>query len=194
MTFETGDVMRVIAGRAKGRVLKSVQGRNTRPTTDKVKESLFSMISPFLEGGNVLDLYAGTGALGIEALSRGMDYAVFVDKNKQSIDIIKENIEKCSFSEQSEVYKNLAERAVKVLSKRQMSFDLILLDPPYKMGVLETIISYLGEKEMVNENGIIAAEHDAIETLPDKIYQFETIKKSIYGNIGITVYQFINRI
>ena len=98
--------MRVISGSRKGRPLQAVPGKGTRPTVDKVKESVFNMIGPFFEGGIALDLYAGTGGLGIEALSRGIDKVIFVDANRKAIDVIHKNLADTQFSEQAEVYKS----------------------------------------------------------------------------------------
>ncbi|OEG00347.1 16S rRNA (guanine(966)-N(2))-methyltransferase RsmD [Vulcanibacillus modesticaldus] len=180
--------MRVIAGIAKGRALKSVLGKNTRPTTDKVKEALFSMISPYLNGGLVLDLFAGTGGLGIEALSRGMDHAIFVDYDRNSVNVVKANLEMCGFTDRAEVYRNDFKRAIKALNKRQLLFDLIFLDPPYKMEILEKIIRNLVTSDLVSSGGIIVAEHDAKLRLPDKIESLKVIKQTSYGSIGVTVY------
>ena len=123
--------MRVVSGKCKGHPLKAVPGNTTRPTTDKVKESIFNMIGYF-DGGIALDLFGGSGGLGIEALSRGIDKAIFVDRDSKAIKVIHQNLESCRVQEQAEVYRNDAERAVKALIKREMSFDLILIDPPYK--------------------------------------------------------------
>ncbi|EIJ79461.1 methyltransferase [Bacillus methanolicus MGA3] len=124
--------MRVISGACKGRILKAVPGSSTRPTTDKVKEAIFNMIGPYFDGGLGLDLFAGSGGLGIEALSRGLSKVIFVDKDKKAIQIIHENIKTCGLMEQSEVYLNSAERALKAIIKRGLVFDFIFLDPPYK--------------------------------------------------------------
>lgn len=110
--------MRVISGTAKGRPLKSVPGNGTRPTTDKVKEALFSMIGPYFEGGTALDLYAGTGGLGIEALSRGMEAAVFVDMEQKALDTVRANLKAAKVESQAEVYRNDAGRALAALEKR----------------------------------------------------------------------------
>lgn len=117
--------MRVVSGSAKGRPLKAVPGTGTRPTTDKVKEALFSMIGPYFDGGVALDLFAGSGGLGIEALSRGMDKAVFIDMESKSIDVIKENLRKTGLEGQAEVFRNDAGRALKVLAKRGALFDAV---------------------------------------------------------------------
>lgn len=122
--------MRVVSGSAKGRPLKAVPGTGTRPTTDKVKEALFSMIGPYFDGGVALDLFAGSGGLGIEALSRGMDKAVFIDMESKSIDVIKENLRKTGLEGQAEVFRNDAGRALKALAKRGALFDAVFLDRP----------------------------------------------------------------
>lgn len=181
--------MRVIAGIAKGRPLKSITGDNTRPTTDKVKEALFSILTPYLNGGLVLDLFAGTGGLGIEALSRGMSRAIFVDHNKNSIKTVVQNVNHCDFTDRAEIYRNDAERALKVLRNRELRFDLIFLDPPYKQESYVKLIDYLAENRMVNEQGLIVAEHDAKLELQDSISTLVKIKQVIYGTIGVTIYQ-----
>lgn len=116
--------MRVVSGKCKGHPLKAVPGNTTRPTTDKVKESIFNMIGPYFDGGTALDLFGGSGGLGIEAISRGIEKAIFVDRDSKAIKVIHQNLESCRIHEQAEVYRNDAERAVKALIKREMSFDL----------------------------------------------------------------------
>lgn len=181
--------MRVIAGEAKGRQLKSITGDNTRPTTDKVKEALFSILTPYLNGGIVLDLFAGTGGLGIEALSRGMSQAIFIDHNKNSIEVLNQNVNHCHFADRTEIYRNDAKRALKALKKRELSFDLIFIDPPYKQESYIELIDYLAEHNMVNDKGLIVAEHDAKLELPNSISTFVKIKHTIYGTIGLSIYQ-----
>ncbi|MBJ3791977.1 16S rRNA (guanine(966)-N(2))-methyltransferase RsmD, partial [Bacillus sp. OA1] len=114
--------MRVVSGKCKGHPLKAVPGNTTRPTTDKVKESIFNMIGPYFDGGIALDLFGGSGGLGIEALSRGIDKVIFVDRDSKAIKVIHQNLESCRVQEQAEVYRNDAERAVKALIKREIAF------------------------------------------------------------------------
>lgn len=180
--------MRVIAGIAKGRPLKSVSGKCTRPTTDKVKEALFSMIQNYLTEGTVLDLFAGTGGLGIEALSRGLSKAIFVDQNKDSIRVVKENIKNCDFEDRSETYINDAKRALKVLAKREYKFDLIFLDPPYNLENYLDLITLIIDNELINDRGIIVIEHDVNYILKDNINHLSVMKQAKYGNTGITIY------
>lgn len=181
--------MRVISGTAKGRSLKAVPGTSTRPTTDKVKEAIFSMIGPYFEGGQVLDLFAGTGGLGIEALSRGMDKAVFIDIEKKSIDTIGHNLVTAGLKDQAEIYRTDATRALKALAKREQQFELVFLDPPYKMKLIAELISTMEEQSIVQVNTTIVVEHDAKDVLEDTIGGFKQQRRSDYGDTAVTIYK-----
>lgn len=182
--------LRVIAGSAKGRSLKAVPGKNTRPTTDKVKEAIFSMIGPFFEGGMVLDLFAGTGGLGIESLSRGMDRGVFVDLDGGSIEVIKQNVQAAGVSENAEIYRTEALRAVKALAKRGLQFRLVFLDPPYRMREMDALITELAERNLLAPRAKIVVEHDAEHAYPESIDGFEQLKRSQYGDAAVTIYRY----
>lgn len=182
--------MQVIAGEFKGRKLKSVPGKNTRPTSDKVKEAVFQMIGPFFTGGTCLDLFAGSGALGIEALSRGIDYAVFIEKNGQAIRTIYENIKLLNIEKQTEVSRMDAFRALRVMEKNQACFDVIFIDPPYMENNYEKLMSKMMEGELLKAGGIIYCEHDAKIELPSNFNGLQMIKRVNYGGtIGITIYR-----
>ncbi|WP_102347049.1 16S rRNA (guanine(966)-N(2))-methyltransferase RsmD [Bacillus sp. Marseille-P3661] len=184
--------MRVIAGTCKGRPLKAVPGTTTRPTTDKIKESLFNMIGPFFDGGLGLDLFGGSGGLGIEGLSRGLDKVIFVDKDRKAVDIIRHNIELCRFTDQTEVYCNEAVRALKAIAKRDLQFSHIFLDPPYKLNVLEDIIKMIDDTNMLTSDGIIVTEYGTEMDLPDKIGSLQLFRKEIYGNTTvISIYGYV---
>ena len=180
--------MRVVSGQCKGRALKAVPGSTTRPTTDKVKESLFNIIGPYFQGGKVLDLFAGSGGLGIEALSRGMDSAVFVDKEFKAVSTVRANLEACNLTDRAEVYKNDADRALKAIVKRELSFDLILLDPPYKKQKLESVLTTIVENQLLNQDGVIVCEHGHDVELPDKVSSLIRWKHEKYGTIQISIY------
>jgi 16S rRNA (guanine966-N2)-methyltransferase len=182
--------MRVVSGSCKGRVLKAVPGMTTRPTTDKVKEAIFNMIGPYFTGGVGLDLFGGSGGLGIEALSRGFDKMIFVDRDGKAIQTIKDNLAVCHLEDRAEVYRNDAERALKAVKKREMVFDLILLDPPYKAQKLETLIKTIDEQQLLSKKGIIVAEHDNEANLPDQIGSFLKVKFEVYGITAISIYQY----
>ncbi|MEG0267798.1 MAG: 16S rRNA (guanine(966)-N(2))-methyltransferase RsmD, partial [Carnobacterium sp.] len=119
--------MRVISGKYGGRKLKSVPGESTRPTSDKVKESIFNILGPYFDGGRCLDLFAGSGGLSIEAISRGIDHAVLVDKNSAAIKIIKENIEMTKEANKFDVYRNDANRAIEMLAAKNNPFDILFI-------------------------------------------------------------------
>lgn len=182
--------MRVVAGNFKGRQLKAVPGKSTRPTTDKVKEAVFQMLGPFFDGGSVLDLFAGSGSLGIEALSRGMTKGVFVDKHPKAIHTIKENITLLKIEDMVEIYRADAYRALKAAAKRGLAFDLVLLDPPYGKVDYVELINQLLELHLINDAGIIYCEHEWNENLSDIDSSLEIIKQDKFGGtIGLTIYK-----
>lgn len=182
--------MRVISGTAKGRALKAVSGTGTRPTTDKVKEAIFSMIGPYFDGGNVLDLFAGTGGLGIEALSRGMERAVFIDMEKKSIDIVLENLKTTGLADQAEVYRNEAGRALKTLAKRDICFDLVFLDPPYRLKNAANLMLDMHEFGLLNEGATVVVEHESGYRYPDMLDGFACRRRALYGETAVTIYTY----
>jgi 16S rRNA (guanine(966)-N(2))-methyltransferase RsmD len=162
----------------------------TRPTTDKVKEAIFSMIGPYFEGGTALDLFAGTGGLGIEALSRGMDKAVFIDIEKKSIDIIQDNLKTSGLSQHAEVYRNDAVRALKALAKRQAQFDLVFLDPPYKMKQADEWIVYMEDNGLLRDGAVLMVEHDASHKYAEQIGGCTQQRHAEYGETAVTIYTY----
>lgn len=183
--------MRVVAGQARGRVLKAVPGMNTRPTTDKVKEAIFSMIGPYFEGGAALDLFAGTGGLGIEAWSRGIQRIILVDREKLSIDTIRHNLKTAGAEQSAEIYRNDAERALKALAKRGLSFRLVFLDPPYRMTNMDEMMSGMAEAGMLEPGAFVVIEHDTAVVYPDEDVEFRCLRKARYGDTSVTIYQYI---
>lgn len=182
--------MRVVSGSAKGRPLKSVPGNGTRPTTDKVKEAVFSMIGPYFEGGAALDLFAGTGGLGIEALSRGMDSAVFVDMEQKSIDTIRANLKAVKLENQAEVYRNEAGRALGALEKRGRSFNLVFLDPPYRLKHGDELMQSMVQKGLLRPDAVIVLEHESGYAYPEEIPGFVRTRQAVYGETTISIYQY----
>jgi len=183
--------MRVIAGDYKGRRLKAVPGLNTRPTTDKVKESMFNIIGQLFAGGTALDLFAGTGGLGIEALSRGIDRAVFIDKDFKAIQTIKENVRELGLSDRAEVYKNDARRALEQLAERGVLFELVFLDPPYQKTLFyEELILQMQELGLLLDGAVIVAEHSADVELPDRYDAAVRWRQATYGEISISFYRY----
>ncbi|MFD2043993.1 16S rRNA (guanine(966)-N(2))-methyltransferase RsmD [Ornithinibacillus salinisoli] len=180
--------MRVVAGLHKGRQIKAVPGKSTRPTTDKVKEAIFQVIGPFFQGGNCLDLFAGSGSLGIEAISRGMDSCIFIDKHPKAIHTISENIKNLRLEENSEVFRTDAYRALKASAKRGITFNLIFLDPPYGKANYTELINEIEKHNLLNEEGVIYCEHDPNERFSFPIDNFDIMKQVNYGGtIGVTI-------
>ena len=178
--------MRVIAGIYKGRKLESPENYDIRPTTDKAKEAMFSILTNEIAGGRVLDLFAGTGALGIEALSRGAEECVFVDHSRQSVALIRRNLDHCGIGEEASVRTGDYR---KVLSTLSGSFDIILMDPPYNKGLLDEAFQIIGQHGLLAEDGVIVCEHRKEETLPDEICGFKKEKERRYGIVKLSIFR-----
>lgn len=182
--------MRVISGQAKGRPLKAVPGQTTRPTSDKVKEALFSIIGPYFDGERVLDLFAGTGGLGIEALSRGAGSAVFVDANPRSVEVVRRNLNATGLAAQAEVYRNDAKKAIKALAKKGQPFDLVFLDPPYIMQNCDQFLLEMEERGLIAEGAVAVIEHASETGYPERIGAFERERLAKYGETALSVYRY----
>lgn len=177
--------MRVVAGTFGGRPLKTLAGQTTRPTTDKVKGAIFNMIGPYFDGGRVLDLFSGSGSLAIEAISRGMDEAVLVERNRQAQAIITENIKMTKAQNQFHLLKMDANKAIGVLKG---PFDLVLLDPPYAKEEIIKNITDLEDAGLLSEEVMIVCESDKAVDLPEEISHFGIWKQKTYGISKVTVY------
>lgn len=176
--------MRVITGTARGRRLKELQGMDTRPTTDKVKESMFSILQFDIEGRRVLDLFAGTGQLGIEALSRGAAEAVFVDKRADAVKLVRDNLELCGLLDRARVRSGDSLAYLRSGEK----FDLIFLDPPYAADLLDRALESISSIDILNEYGIIACESALERQLPDLAWPYEKGREYRYGKIKLTLF------
>ncbi|MGL5643103.1 MAG: 16S rRNA (guanine(966)-N(2))-methyltransferase RsmD [Paraclostridium sp.] len=180
--------MRVISGKARGLKLNAPKNEDVRPTTDRVKESLFNIINGYIIDGEVLDLFAGTGSLGIECLSRGASKSVFVDVNRSSIDIVRSNIKKARVEENSEVvnldYKSAIDRLENMLHK----FDIIFMDPPYYENIFIDALKKVDESNILKEDGIVVVEHDTKHEFPENIGSLVKDKSKKYGNTTLTFY------
>ena len=178
--------MRVITGKARGVQLKTPEGMLTRPTTDRVKEALFSIINFDLPGAQVLDLFGGTGQLGIEALSRGAKSAVFVDAQESACKIIRENLKRAKMENEGRVIRGDYLQYLKRCSEK---FDIILLDPPYAEVFLETALKEITEIDILETNGIIVAERPLGKELPWEFEGYSRSKDYKYGNTLLTIYR-----
>lgn len=178
--------MRVIAGKAKGTVLKTPDGMLTRPTTDRVKEALFSIIQFDLPGAAVLDLFGGTGQLGIEAVSRGARRAVFVDARREACQLIRDNLKKTRMEGEAQVVQS---DYMEYLNRCRDQFSVIFLDPPYAEVFLENALKKITEIDILQSGGIIVAERPLGKDLPWEYDGFVRSKDYKYGKIMLTVYR-----
>lgn len=176
--------MRIISGSARGRRLKELQGMDTRPTTDKVKESIFNIIQFELEGRKVLDLFGGTGQLGLEALSRGSVHCTFVDQRRDAAALIRDNIKSCGFQEQTLVVQG---DSLSFLASCREKFDVIFLDPPYQTDLLEKSMEAIAKFDILREHGIMVCESAADKVLPALEAPYEQGREYRYGKIKLTI-------
>lgn len=178
--------MRVITGTARGIQLKTPEGMVTRPTSDRVKEAMFSIIHFEVPGAAVLDLFGGTGQLGIEALSRGAKSAVFVDAGEPACRLIKENLKRTRLEGQGRVIRS---DYLDYLSRCRETFDIILLDPPYAEVFLENALKRITEIDILSQNGIIVTERPLGKDLPWDFPGYERSKDYKYGKTVLTIYR-----
>jgi 16S rRNA (guanine(966)-N(2))-methyltransferase RsmD len=159
--------MRIISGTLKGRKLLTPRKGLLRPTSDRVKESMFNILGPEVEGKVVLDLFAGTGNLGIEALSRGARKAVFVEKNREAFRLVQRNLLNCGMTERSEVLLKEIDQGLRLLGTQDRRFDLIFMDPPYEKGLIRKTLEVLATRVVYHPDSIVVLEHDRREPLPN---------------------------
>lgn len=182
--------MRIISGEYKGRKLHSVPGKNTRPTSDKVKESLFNSIGPFFDGGQCLDLYSGSGALGIEAVSRGIEGAVLVEKERPAFETIQRNVEVTKETEKFCLMRMPASSALKKIRQKNKKFDLVFLDPPYAEQQVKEDLMALQNNELLNEGCLVICETAKHVSLQKEIGHFCLWKNHLYGATHIWIFEF----
>ena len=179
--------MRIISGTARGLKLQSPEGLDTRPTLDNVKEAIFSMLFLKCRGARVLDLFAGSGALGIEALSRGAQSAVFVDANPKACSVIKANLEKARLSENADVF---GMDAAKYLHREQEGFDIIFLDPPYALGLYDEVLELIYARKLLTPDGVIVCEFDNGINVDIKNYRL--LKDKRYGRVCVSILEALS--
>ena len=180
--------MRIITGDFKGRRLEMPENYNIRPTTEKVKEAVFSIIAGNLEDAVCVDLFAGTGNLGLEALSRGAKKCYFGDNSRESLDLIKRNIAMCRAEDRSRVMPGDFEKVLARLGEKDEKIDIFFLDPPYREGLYDKCFELIREYDLLAEEGIIIAEHNVKDVLCEEICGFQLIKERTYGTVAITIY------
>jgi len=180
--------MRIIAGASKGRKLATPKSQSIRPTSDRVKESLFNILGSEVEGKVVLDLFAGTGNLGIEALSRGAERVIFVEKGRKALQLIQRNIAQIGLEGRVEIIPRDANRAIGILMEKGEIFDLILMDPPYEKGLIKRTLLKLISHPIYATGSILVIEHDRREPMPDTLEGWNLVRER---RLGDTVISFL---
>jgi 16S rRNA (guanine(966)-N(2))-methyltransferase RsmD len=182
--------MRIIAGANKGRKLETLEGLNTRPMMDRMKESVFNVLGPYFDGGIVLDLFGGSGALSLEALSRGCEKSYIVEVSKEAAHIIRVNITALKETSRTEIYTMDYMQALRLFQSRGMVFDLIFLDPPFRMRVLDDILTYLTENKMISENGNIVCQYLKANYTPKETDYLQIIKEYHHASGELTIFRY----
>ena len=184
--------MRVIAGRAKGRKLKvpaSSSDRRVRPLTDQAKEALFNILGDMVPESYFLDLFAGTGSVGIEALSRGARLAIFVELERSVVSTIRENLVSCGLDDSAEVYSLDVLRAIRVLDLKKSRFDIVYLGAPYDSPMLEKALDLIQQSNIINESGVVVAEHRAKHVISPAFGNLINVRDARYGDTVLSFYK-----
>lgn len=186
-------MMRIITGKARGVRLATLEGDNTRPTSERAKEAIFSMLQFELSGARVLDLFAGSGQMGLEALSRGAESAAFCDLSKSAVEIVKTNAKKTRLESQCDIYCGDYKVFLQRLAGRQL-FDMVFLDPPYALSLVPQALSYLAEHQMLSKNAKLVCETATAEDVfgndSDLAKKFEIVKQTRYGIAHVTILRY----
>ena len=181
--------MRVTGGHSRGRRLKAGKGKRIRPTFARVREAIYDIIPPDLSGCNILDLFAGVGSLGIEALSRGGEKAVFIDQSREAVRIIEENLKHCSLLDKGKVIKFPVSQGLRKLEETKERFDLVLADPPYEKGLVDKILAKLA-KSSILENGAVIVMAHSVREIPKGAYPpLLLTHRRVYGTTVVSFYE-----
>lgn len=181
--------MRIISGQLKGRRLKTPKGREVRPTADRVKEALFNILPRDLSGRRVLDLFAGTGNLSLEAMSRGAERAVLVDIAREATELIVENLKAVGFAGKARVVTGSAFKTARALARSGERFDLIFLDPPYEIGLAGEALKEIAKESLLREDGVAVAEHSVREKVEDRYGPLARTDQRRYGGTVLSFFR-----
>ena len=181
--------MRVISGEAKGQRLKVPKGQSVRPTTDRIKESVFNSLQNYIAESCVVDLFSGSGSLGIEALSRNAKQVYFVEMSNTHANCIQKNLEKTRFTEKAVIVQRDIKAGIKWLNCHKITADLIFMDPPYDQNLVEETIYFLSNHDIMKNQGILVVEHSCTERIPEIIGKYKCIKQKKYGNTCVTYFE-----
>ncbi|MFD3156520.1 16S rRNA (guanine(966)-N(2))-methyltransferase RsmD [Haloimpatiens sp. FM7330] len=182
--------MRIIAGEARGRKLLSPEGMNTRPTLDRIKESIFSIIQTRVYGAKTIDVFAGTGSLGLESVSRGAKECYLIDKHPVTFGLLKKNVENLRFEDRCKCYNMDSYEALKSLGDKGLEFDLIFIDPPYRKEMIPLSVDIIHEKKLLNREGLIVCKIDTIEDIYEGNGKIQLTDKRRYGNTTVCFYAY----
>lgn len=183
--------MRIISGTNKGKKLYSPEGMSVRPTTDKIKEAIFNMIGYIEEDSNALDLFTGSGSVGIEFIARGAGICYFVDTSHKSLSFVKKNIEICNFKDKAKIIQSDYEKAIINLSDMKIKFDYIFADPPYNLNCSNNIADKIYEYNLLKTDGILIIESDKLESIFDNSNKFIKYKEKTYGRTRISILKML---
>lgn len=182
--------MRIIAGLAKGRKILSPEGMETRPTLDRVKESIFNIIQGYVTDSRVLDVFAGTGSLGLEAVSRGASECSLVDKGTRTFELLKQNVEHLKFTDKCNCYNMDSYTALNEFAKKSKQFDIIFIDPPYSKEMIPPAFDIISKNSILHKDGIIVTKIDSEETIFEGNGKIVLIDYRVYGNTTVCFYRY----
>jgi 16S rRNA (guanine966-N2)-methyltransferase len=181
--------LRIIGGTLKGKKLYSVRDSSIRPTADKLRESIFNILSQRVSDAVVIDLFAGTGALGIEALSRGAESVLFVDNANGALSVLRRNIDSCALDQRANIIKWNIRQNLNCIKSKKQHFDLIFLDPPYDKNLIKPTLFNLDKSHSLKNGACIVVEHSLFETIPADLFAFDLLDQRKYGK---TLVSFLN--
>ncbi|NLD26761.1 MAG: 16S rRNA (guanine(966)-N(2))-methyltransferase RsmD [Acholeplasmataceae bacterium] len=184
--------MRIIAGRNKSRLLETLPGLNTRPMLDAKKEAVFNVMGQFFDGGIVLDLFGGSGALSLEALSRGCSFSYIVEQSQDAFRIISRNVNSLGEESRVRLLNMDYQQALRIFQREGLKFDYVFLDPPFRMKILADIIDFLLSNKMINEGGFIVCQYLLENYQPQETEQLKIVKKYNFKRSELTIYRFGN--
>ncbi len=183
--------LRVIGGSFKGKKLISIKGRITRPTSDRLREAIFNILSFRVQDSVVLDLFSGTGALGIEAISRGADFAVFIDNQKASQTVIAKNIKACAVENKTQVIRWDITKNLNCIRSRRSNFHLVFMDPPYNQNMIAPTLTHLHQSRSLSREACIVIEHALSESLPENFEPFKVDSQRRYGKTLVSFLSYM---
>lgn len=182
--------MRIIAGKHKSRILNTLEGMNTRPMMDRMKESVFNTIGPYFDLDVVLDLFGGSGALSLESLSRGCKRAYIVEKDYKASKVIESNVKALKEEENVSLYQIDYKVALNKFKNEKMSFDIIFLDPPYRLNIISEILDFITANKLINDKGVIVCQYVRGNYKPNETDNMKIIKNYTYASSEICIYQY----